>query len=733
MKKRLSPTLIVCALLWTLTGILLNPALGVLRTDTFKPVSDYLKTYSNSAAPLPYDGYTLFAPNQSNITYLINNSGEIAHIWQSAHEPALSVYLLENGSLLHSSRLPIGSNPIFGFGGGAGGLVEIINWNSTVEWEFEYSSSLYHSHHDVEMMPNGNVLIIAWEYKTAEEAIDAGRDPGLLLEGELWPDHIIEVEPTSPTNGTIVWEWHVWDHLIQDFNSSKENFGSIAAHPELVDINFVQRRAKADWTHINSIDYNEEFDQIILSVHGFDEIWVIDHSTTTAEAATHSGGNSGKGGDLLYRWGNPQTYGAGDASDQKLYRQHDAQWNELGCPGEGNILIFNNGNGRPEGPYSSIDEIIPPVDENGSYSLIPSSSYGPENQTWIYTAENPTDFYHPGISGAQRLPNGNTLICHGGGTFFEVTQEKETVWEYINEFPTPATNNVFKIRRYDPNFPGLLDQLHPNDVAVTNVTTDMIIVIEGQEIDIEITVENQGSFTETFNVTIYADANQLGKTRVENLTEGSNRILNFIWNTTNFAGNYTLSVTADVVANETDILDNTFTDGVIKVNSLHDVAVVEMKISKNVVGQGHSTIINTTIKNEGIYTETFNVTLYVNATTSEIVENITLQNGFSTLLTFTWNTTNHEKGNYSITIYAHQVSGETTLINNNLTSWILVTIPGDVDGNREVNIFDIVMIAGAYSTTVGDPSYNYDYDINGDLYIDIYDVVIAAVNYAETW
>ena len=158
-----------------------------------------------------------------------------------------------------------------------------------------------------------------------------------------------------------------------------------------------------------------------------------------------------------------------------------------------------------------------------------------------------------------------------------------------------------------------------------------------------------------------------------------------------------------------------------------------MKISKNVVGQGHSTIINTTIKNEGIYTETFNVTLYVNATTSEIVENITLQNGFSTLLTFTWNTTNHEKGNYSITIYAHQVPGETALTNNNLTSWILVTIPGDVDGNREVNIFDIVMIAGAYSTTVGDPSYNYDYDINGDFYIDIFDVVIAAVNYAETW
>jgi len=733
MKKNLSTTLIIYAFLGVLTVIPLTPTVGLLHTDSHESTSDYSNTYLNSGDTLPYDGYTLFAPMQSNITYLIDNSGEIVHTWQSQYPPALVVYLLENGSLLHTARLPLGSNPIFGASGGAGGLVEIINWNNTVEWEFEYSSSQYHPHHDVEMLPNGNVLIIAWEYKTAEEAIDAGRDPGLLLDGELWPDHIIEVEPTNATSGNIVWEWHIWDHLIQDYNSSKENFGSIADHPELIDINFVTRRANADWNHINSIDYNEELDQIILSVHGFNEIWVIDHSTTTEEAASPDGGNSGKGGDLLYRWGNPQTYGAGDALDQKFYAQHDAQWIEPYYPGEGNILIFNNGLGRPEGPYSSIDEIIPPVNENGSYFLIPSSAYEPENQTWIYTADNPTDFYQQGISGAQRLPNGNTLICNGGGTFFEVTHEKETVWEYINIFPTPGTNNVFKIRRYDRNFPGLLDLIHPNDVAVTNVTTDTTTVMQGQEVNIEITVENQGSYTETFNITIYADANQLGKTKVENLTEESNRVLNFLWNTTTFTGNYTISATADVVTNETDIIDNTFIDGFIEVSSLHDMAVVEVKIPKNVVGHEYSVIINATIKNQGVYTETLNVTLYINTTISEVFLNITLQSGYSTTITFPWNTTNHEKGNYTINVYAHQVPGETVLENNNFQSWIFVTIPGDVDGNREVNIFDIVMIAGAYSTIEGDPGYNNNYDINGDSKIDIFDVVIAAGNYAEVW
>ncbi len=112
--------------------------------------------------------------------------------------------------------------------------------------------------------------MIAWEYKTATESIAAGRNPDLLHDGELWPDHIIEVEPTGTSGGDIVWEWHVWDHLIQDYDSTKENYGVVADHPELIDINFGGRQV--DFNHINSIDYNDEFDQILLSVNFFKEI-----------------------------------------------------------------------------------------------------------------------------------------------------------------------------------------------------------------------------------------------------------------------------------------------------------------------------------------------------------------------------------------------------------------------------------------------------------------------------
>lgn len=401
-----------------------------------------------------FDGYTLFSPEYSTNTYLINNSGEIVHMWEGSYIQGLGLNIMENGDLLRTALI---FNPFF-IAGGVTGRVEMFDWNGTLVWEFEYSNDQYCIHHDLEILPNGNILMIAWEYKTIEEAIDAGRNPDSIPTGKLWPDHIIEVEPTGSYGGNIVWEWHVWDHLVQDFDPEKDNYGIVEDYPELVDINFGIYTGKpgADLNHINSVDYNEEFDQILLSAHNQNEIWVIDHSTTVEEAAGHSGGNSGKGGDILYRWGNPQVYRAGNDSDQKLFGQHDAQWIEPGCPGNGNILIFNNGQGRPDGHYSSVDEIIPPVDSNGNYSYTPGSAYNPEEPIWIYTAKNPFDFYAGHISGSQRLPNGNTLICDGpNGVFFEVTEEKEIVWEYVNQFPNLVQNQVFNIYRYEPDYPGL--------------------------------------------------------------------------------------------------------------------------------------------------------------------------------------------------------------------------------------------------------------------------------------
>jgi hypothetical protein len=404
----------------------------------FSPASTTILEKDNKQKLGIIEGNILFSPMQSTKTYLIDCNGQINHTWSSNYLPGEAAYLLDDGTLLRTIKLSLS-------GGGAGGGVQKITWDGSLIWDFRYYTDSYLSHHDIEPLPNGNLLMIAWEYFSKEEAIAAGRDPNKLNGNTIKPDHIIEVEPTGPTTGDIVWKWHAWDHLIQDYDPSKENYGVVEDHPELIDINFGSQGA--DWLHSNSIDYNEELDQILLSVREFNEIWVIDHSTTTEEAAGHTGGNIGKGGDILYRWGNPRAYGAGTFNDQIFFAQHDARWISPDCPCGGNILVFNNLGGYPEGFFTTVDEIEPPLNENGSYYIEPGYPYGPEEQTWIYDA----DFYSWYVGGSLRISNGNTIICNGpSGYFIEVSPEGDIVWEYENPYPTPLNNEIFKFEYYPP-------------------------------------------------------------------------------------------------------------------------------------------------------------------------------------------------------------------------------------------------------------------------------------------
>ena len=365
------------------------------------------------------EGQILYAPMYQTTTYLRDYTGTINHTWSSGYAPGCMVRWLDEETIIRTIRVGVGPGA-----GGAGGGVQKLLWDGTVIWDFRYNTNNHLSHHDVKLLPNGNVLLIAWETKSPTEAVAAGRNPNYVSFQGFMPDHVIEVEPTGPSSGEIVWEWHVWDHLIQDFDPSKANYGVVEDHPELVDVNYVSS-TQPDWMHTNSVDYDEEFDQILLSVHNFNEVWIIDHSTTTQQAAGHTGGNSGKGGDLLYRWGNPAAYKRGTVSDKKLFNQHDATWINEGYPGEGNILVFNNGGSRH---YSTVDEFTPPVNGNGEYYLEPGSAYGPTSQTWIYSPQ--PSFYASHLCGANRLKNGNTLICNGEtGKVFEVTPEGSTVWQ----------------------------------------------------------------------------------------------------------------------------------------------------------------------------------------------------------------------------------------------------------------------------------------------------------------
>ena len=414
-----------------------------------------------------YEGYTLFSPLFNRQTYLIDNEGRLVHSWEHDALPGAATYLLPNGNLLHAAAA---QNSPVNFGG-QGGVMKEVDWDGNVVWEFFYSDSLRALHHDMAVLPNGHVLMIAWELKTVEEAIAAGRDSTLLEAGEFWPEEIIEVKPIRPVGGEIVWEWNVWDHLIQDFDATKANFGVVEEHPELVDINQLPA-PNGDWLHFNAINYNAELDQIVVSTPGFNEFWVIDHSTTTEEAAGHTGGRYGKGGDLLYRWGNPAMYGTSDPNGRQLYFQHDVQWIEPGLPGAGNILLYNNSVRRNDSTFSSIIELTPPINPDGTYRSHEDGLFEFGTITWLY--EDPPAFWSDFASGAQRLPNGNTLIAEAmTGRIFEVTPDEEIVWEYVNpvantgplaqgdSIPTFAgapwrqLNAIFRAYRYGPDYPGL--------------------------------------------------------------------------------------------------------------------------------------------------------------------------------------------------------------------------------------------------------------------------------------
>ena len=393
-----------------------------------------------------YEGYTLFSSGGTKKTYLIDMLGNVVHTWEHKTDPGLHFVLLKNGHILGNTRSSSdksqgedgaeggestqGNNVEITFGGVVKGLVE-LDWDGNVVWEFEPDTSKAALHHDFVRMPNGNTLTNAWEMIPYEEAIAAGRRAEQTTEKGVATDVIYEIDP----EGNIVWKWSAWEH-----RGSNSKFH--------LDVNYITyvlpeyAGDNPDWTHFNDIDYDPATDQILVDSREFGEIYIIDHKT----------------GDILYRWGNPSAYGAGDPptfttpGDQILFGPHDAHWIKEGLPGAGNILIFNNGWARPPITYSSVIEMDPNTGDI----------------VWEYKSKAETGFASHHISGAQRLPNGNTFICSGNwGHLFEVSPEGEVVWEYINPATNdgpknwlednafPGENVTFRAHRYGPDYPGL--------------------------------------------------------------------------------------------------------------------------------------------------------------------------------------------------------------------------------------------------------------------------------------
>ncbi len=487
-------------------------------------------------------GYVLIAPLSSGKTFLLDTDGQVVHSWDSDYEPH-SLYLLEDGRLLRPGRDP----DAVGFqAGGAMGLLEMYSWEGERLWHWKVSDDKQILHHDIEPLPNGNLLAIGWELITPEEARAAGRREDLLPKEGLWSDFVVEIEPLPPDDARIVWKWRIWDHLIQNVDETVPNYGDPKANPHRLDINaggppmeldadqLAQLQAlgyvptpdeeetaegdaadaedeeeelRSDFLHVNAVNWNATLNQFAMTVPELGEIWIVKRPSSTAEAA-------GPAGDLLYRWGNPSAYGRGPAEDKRLFYPHDVQWIPEGYQNAGHLTVFNNGTERPEGEWTSIEMIKPPLTADGTYTLADGQGYGPADVVWYYRAEDPESFFAPFISGAHRLPSNNTFVTSGPeGRLFEIDTEGKTVWEFWNPYggdlrkPNAHGRNrgalnrrlaygVWRAKKYPPDHPALANkQLEP-----ISPQPEMFILPPPQEEDepaVEELAEDAASETES--------------------------------------------------------------------------------------------------------------------------------------------------------------------------------------------------------------------------------------------
>lgn len=373
-------------------------------SDTPDPIlTENIEVYNGN---LIDNSYTFAVENGGTQSYLLDKSGNKIKEWQFDDNLGNDLELLPEGKLLGIFK---SDNPSITFGG-FGGIVKIINNDGSIDWEYEYSSEDYISHHDTEILPNGNVLFIVWEKIDIAEA----QANGVNTTVPIYPETLIEI---NPSNNQIVWQWRSFDHIIQDEDDTLLNFGNISDNPQLININY-NIVDNGDIMHANGVDYDATKDVIYLSVNYYNEIWVIDHSTSTAEAATNLGGNYNKGGNLLYRFGNPSAYENTEGT-RLFYNNHFPNLLEDDEPGEGNVLVYVNGSNTGQ-------SVVYELDMPNDFELTPNSNNEP-NIVWSFT--DPA-LFHGRVSGAVRLKNGNTLIAEGDYGFWEVTNNGSIAWKY---------------------------------------------------------------------------------------------------------------------------------------------------------------------------------------------------------------------------------------------------------------------------------------------------------------
>lgn len=330
------------------------------------PIAAILLAAGHSLAGV-VPGYTLVPA--TNATNLLDSTGKSVKSWTVG---GYTAYLLDNGHLVGQS----------GNGSAAAaGYTSLVQRNGTTVVNSWSVAGMHHGHW---IMPNGNWLAIVGVKINPKTALASVGYTGTLT--SIWDERIQEYNPVTTA---VVWEWKASDHMSGTNNPRKIN-------PNLF--------KSSDPLHVNSVSYDPSRDLVVMSSHYLNEIFVVDHSTTTAQAASETGGTYGQGGDILFRWGAPKNYGGTTATSSNVI--HGGTVVQPGLPGAGNFMFFGNSDNAVK--HSRVYEVKGIPSDTG-WVLGSNGEFSSELLwDWYHTSGKFESSGHFGYG--QRLANGNTFI-----------------------------------------------------------------------------------------------------------------------------------------------------------------------------------------------------------------------------------------------------------------------------------------------------------------------------------
>ena len=388
----------------------------------------------------------LYSQAFGRTTYLVNQCGDIINQWEHDNRAGYTARLMDDGNMMRAEYVDFGCCDQTS----RGGRLQILDWDQNVLWDYLVAKETETHHHDYIIMPSGNIMHLGWEVLDRAAMDELGIQPG---PNELWAEFVREVRPIGRDSYELIWEWNLKHHLIQDRDSDQANYRpSIEDHLGKVDPHKMNTPREGKW-HVNALEYDPVRDVVMINSRDNREFWILDHSTTIEEATGDEGGRAGKGGQILFRWGNPSAYGRGDVGDIQMFGSHGLTIIPEGQRFENYILFFNNDQISPtQQRFSTVELIKPLLDADGNYVLDADSTYMLEDHIIVYGEDQDTQpLFSPFMSNAEQLETGYLINEGSRGRIFEINEDKEVVWEMRSTF---FSDDVFRAYSYPLDFIG---------------------------------------------------------------------------------------------------------------------------------------------------------------------------------------------------------------------------------------------------------------------------------------